>query len=234
MSIVLGIDTSSTDLSVGLVRDGRPLASFCRFVGNSHAEQITAAIRAVFDAGAIAPREVERIAAAVGPGSFTGLRIGLAFVKGFCIGRAVPVLPVSSLEILARAVHPGNGRVTAVIDARNDFVYWASFDVADGVFNRRSDDIISPKKTFFDAIANGDHVVIDTLAWNKSTLLAELPSLCHVYPVEQYPLQRGLLCALAGAHTPGDDPCWRDAVDVQPNYIRRSMPEERLQRETPR
>ncbi|MBN1575149.1 MAG: tRNA (adenosine(37)-N6)-threonylcarbamoyltransferase complex dimerization subunit type 1 TsaB [Chitinispirillaceae bacterium] len=230
MSLVLGIDTSSTDLSVGLYREGRPLASFCRFIGNSHAEQIAAAIGSLLSINDIDPATLNRAAIAVGPGSFTGLRIGIAFLKGFCMGRDVRVLPVSSLLILAYAARCHHGRVIAAIDARNDSVYWASFNASGGRIERLCDDTVAPQELFTATLTSDDMVVTDTIGYKKSSVFSLLNGRCPVLPIENHPLHRGLLCAAAGAAALDDHSRWSDAVAIHPNYLRRSMPEERLRK----
>ncbi|MBN1756922.1 MAG: tRNA (adenosine(37)-N6)-threonylcarbamoyltransferase complex dimerization subunit type 1 TsaB [Chitinispirillaceae bacterium] len=228
MSVVLGIDTSSTDLSVGIYNEDSPAASYSRYIGNSHAEHIAPVIGMMLGANGFSPETVERIAVATGPGSFTGLRIGIAFVKGFCIGNPVPVLPVSSLHILAHTAIHHAGRIIAAIDARNNDVFWAAFTVGHRRFNRLSDDAVSPSSRFYDALVESDIVVTDTVGYRKSTVFSNIPDYCTVLPVENNPLQRGLICASLGAEMTASPDVWCKPVDIHPNYLRRSAPEERL------
>ena len=228
MSVILGIDTSSTDLSVGIYNGNSPVASYSRYIGNSHAEHIAQAVETMLGANGYSPETIEHIAVATGPGSFTGLRIGIAFVKGVCIGSSAAVLPVSSLHILAHAARHREGRVIAVIDARNGDVFWASFTVDRYRLKRCSDDRVTPSSRFYDALEETDLVVTDTIGYRKSTVFSALPDHCTVLPVEHHPLQRGLLCAALGSETTGSPEAWRKPVDIHPNYLRRSAPEERL------
>lgn len=230
MSAVLGIDTSSTDLSVGIYLDNRPLASYCRFIGNSHAEHIASAIRSLLSAAGIDVASLGRIAVAIGPGSFTGLRIGIAFVKGFCIGKTVRVLPLSSLLILAHAAPRNSGRIIAAIDARNNEVYWASFEASGGTISRLTPDTVAPVEQFCGILADGDIIVADSAGYTKSSLFSGLEGRHRVLPVEHHPLHRGLLCAAQGAEAIGDQSRWYDATAISPNYLRRFMPKERRMR----
>ncbi|MBN1306605.1 MAG: tRNA (adenosine(37)-N6)-threonylcarbamoyltransferase complex dimerization subunit type 1 TsaB [Chitinispirillaceae bacterium] len=232
MSLILGIDTSSTDLSIGLFREGRPLASFCRYRGNSHAEQIAAALKSLLSINDVEPSTIDRVAIAVGPGSFTGLRIGIAFLKGFCMGREVRVTPVSSLLILAHAARDRNGHVIAAIDARNGDVYWASFNASGGRIERLCDDTVAPHEQFAAALTADDRVVTDTIGYKKSTVFSVLNGRCPVLPIEERPLHRGLICAAQGAEVLDDATRWSDATAIRPNYLRRSTPEERRLKES--
>jgi tRNA threonylcarbamoyladenosine biosynthesis protein TsaB len=227
MSVVLGIDTSSTDLSVGFYLENRPFASFCRFIGNSHAEHIASAISNLLAVTDIDPPAIDRIAIAIGPGSFTGLRIGIAFLKGFCIGKAVRVLPLSSLLILAYAALHHNGRINSAIDARNNEVYWASFEASSGRILRLTADTVAPAGQFAGMLNKEDMIVTDTIGYKKSTVFSGLEGRYPLLPIEDHPLHRGLLCAAQGVKALDDSARWSDATTIRPNYLRRSIPEER-------
>jgi len=224
MSLILGIDTSSTDLGIGLYRDNRPAASYSRFLRNSHAETIAAAVSLMLDNSDVAPADISAIAVSAGPGSFTGLRIGMAFVKGFCLGSTLGVLPVSSLFILA---HGGLGRsetIVAAIDARRDDVFWARFRAQAGGLVRETPDLLSPVAEFGNAIQPGDAVITDTMSYAKSTVFSFLDGQPNMFPVERFPILRGLHCAAAGTAALGgewvDGHGWTNAADIIPRYLR--------------
>jgi tRNA threonylcarbamoyladenosine biosynthesis protein TsaB len=226
MSLILGIDTSSTDLGIGLWSDGEALASCSRFVKNSHAETIADTVAMTLAGGGFKPGDVTHIAVACGPGSFTGLRIGVAFVKGYCFGAPTPVLPLSSLFILA---HGGvtaaeNGRVVAAIDARRDELFWARFSVTPTGISRLSDDCRSGVVEFTEALREGDTVITDTMGYGRSSVFTVLKKRQRLFPVERYPVQRGLVCAAAGARALAegaiDGISWQEAAAVLPRYHR--------------
>lgn len=232
MSCILGIDTSSTDLGIGIYRDGFPVASYSRFIGNSHAEHISPLLSTLLSANEIEPRSLHHIVIAQGPGSFTGLRIGIAFVKGLAAGTGGRILPASSLEILAHAAPPGSREVIAAIDARNDDVYTARFSVATEGITRCTDDSMMSREAWYATLTSDSIIVTDTLGYSRSTIFTTLPRGKMVLPVEKHPLQRGLLCAALGAKSIGDSAAWLVPADIKPNYLRRSTPELRLNRKT--
>jgi tRNA threonylcarbamoyladenosine biosynthesis protein TsaB len=227
MNWVLGIDTSSTDLGIGLFRDAQPVASYARFLKNSHAEHIAQAVTAVLEGNGVGGDDITHIAIDVGPGSFTGLRIGLAFVKGFCCNTGIKVLPLSSLRVLAHAVFPGKGNVTAAIDARRDEVFWARFTLNDNSLERETGDVLSRAEEFKDRLQPGEPVVTDTMGYAASTVFHCLAGRPEVYPVERCPLQRGLVCAALGAARLNDERSWENASDVLPKYLRSFTPKGR-------
>lgn len=225
MSIILGIDTSSTDLGIGLYRSGKPLASYSRYIGNSHAEHLTPLLTALLSVNDIAPHTITSIAIAQGPGSFTGLRIGMAFVKGFAAGVSARILPVSSLSVLVHAALAVQGEIIAAIDARNNDVYSARFHSDGRTMERLSADTVQTREAFYSELSPDDTVVSDTLGYTRSSVFASLPALKLHIPVEQSPLQRGLICAATGLQFQEKDSMWIHHTDLTPNYLRRPTPE---------
>lgn len=225
MSIILGVDTSSTDLGIGLYRDGKPLASYSRYIGNSHAEHITPLLTMLLSVNDIAPHTIKKIAIAQGPGSFTGLRIGMAFIKGFAAGISSRILPVSSLTVLAHAALPAQGEIIAAIDARNDDLFTARY-VSDGnVLTRTTDDAIENRDSFYANISSGSILVTDTIGYARSTVFNILPPCRMHIRIENRPLQRGLICAANGTLFQTQETMWLRHTDLTPNYLRRPTPE---------
>jgi tRNA threonylcarbamoyladenosine biosynthesis protein TsaB len=126
---VLGIETSSHRGSVALI-DGDQLVARAESEGSgTHGEHILPLVnRLMADAG-FAPHSLDRIGVGVGPGSFTGLRVGVALAQGIALGLDIPVFGVSSLEAMAHAV-PQNrpGIRCTLLDARRNEVFFAAYD----------------------------------------------------------------------------------------------------------
>jgi tRNA threonylcarbamoyladenosine biosynthesis protein TsaB len=220
MNWTLGIDTSSTDLSVGLFRDTEPVASYSRRLRNSHAEHIAQAVAFLLGSGGVGPGGISRVAVAAGPGSFTGLRIGFAFVKGFCAGATARVLPVSSLFVLAHCAVGRAASAVAAVDARRSEVFWARFCINGTQVSRETADAVGPAETFRKSLAPGDAVVIDTLGYAQSTAFDFLSGRPNVFSAGQYPVERGLCCAAAGAAAAADAAAWKNAGEALPEYLR--------------
>ncbi|HEX2956906.1 MAG TPA: tRNA (adenosine(37)-N6)-threonylcarbamoyltransferase complex dimerization subunit type 1 TsaB [Chitinispirillaceae bacterium] len=222
MSWILGIDTSSVDMGIGLFKNGVPVASYSRYIINSHAEHISQTVTSLLSLNSVAPEEIKRIAITAGPGSFTGLRIGIAFAKGFSFSNEALVCPVSSLHVLAHAARTHNGTVIAAIDARNGDVFWASFTCSNGTLHRLSEDAVCPIQEFAGSITSGSVVVSDTMGYKKSIAFTALPPGCIHIPIEQFSIQRGFICASIGASIPEQSGMWINEIDLHPNYLRSS------------
>ena len=228
MSLILGIDTSSTDLGIGLSDGVKRCAAFSRFMGNSHAETIAQAVASTLASCGRSPGEVTHLAISCGPGSFTGLRIGIAFAKGFCLTTPVKVLPLSSLFILAHGGIKSAGTVVAAVDARRDEVFWARFNATPEGIVRLTGDCRSGAAEFREALSPDDTIVTDTMGYAKSSVFAFLGNRPRVFPAERYPLQRGLHCAESGAAAlasgKADGVSWQEPSAVLPCYHRDFAP----------
>ncbi|MFP4012711.1 MAG: tRNA (adenosine(37)-N6)-threonylcarbamoyltransferase complex dimerization subunit type 1 TsaB [Chitinispirillaceae bacterium] len=228
MSFVLGIDTSSTDLGVGLYHNKTAQASVCRFVRNSHAEHITQAVRMVFQLSGISADQITHVAVSVGPGSFTGLRIGLGYVKGLCLFGDQKVLPLSSLHVLAHSVGAQAGkRVFTALDARQDLIHWASFESEGATMIRLGEDRLTSADELLASISSDDLLVTDTMGYTRSTVFSQFEGKVEIRPAEKVPLQRGLSCCAIASCRLEDDTLWHNAGDILPNYLRLSAAQEK-------
>ncbi len=228
MCFILGIDTSSIDIGIGLFQDSEPIASYSRFIRNSHAEHIAQVVEMLLEINNVNSGDIKHIAVSVGPGSFTGLRIGISFVKGFCFKRDAVVLPVSSLEILSYAARNHSGRIISAIDARNDDVFFGSFEAKNGIIHRLTEDSIVNISDFKSFLCKDDIVVTDKMGFSRSVVFNSLNNLKNVLPVEQYHLQRGLFCSLIGAQSLNSPEKWKSEMEIIPNYLRSSSAQKQL------
>lgn len=139
---VLGIDTATAVATVGVTRDGRVLGEASETSRTGHAGSLPDLTQAVLSRAGLSFRDLDGIAVSVGPGSFTGLRVGLSFAKGIAFATGTRLVGVPTLEALAAsAPHAGRWIATA-LDARRGEVYLALFErLGDGSIVRRSDDL---------------------------------------------------------------------------------------------
>jgi tRNA threonylcarbamoyladenosine biosynthesis protein TsaB len=129
--MLLAIDTAANLCAACIWDDtaGKPLSAVTRDIGTGHAEQLMDVIAEALDGAGIAMASLTRLGVVVGPGSFTGVRVGVSTVRGLALGLKIPAIGVTTLEALAaeaRSAHPDRP-VLAVIDARRDQFYSALF-----------------------------------------------------------------------------------------------------------
>ena len=131
MAVILCIETSTTNCSVAIGIDSK-VVSLVEFDSHkfSHAEQLHVFIKKVLDNVDLKLSDLSAVAISKGPGSYTGLRIGVSTAKGLCYALDIPLLSISTLEVLARQVAPehANLAIIPMIDARRMEVYTSVFD----------------------------------------------------------------------------------------------------------
>jgi tRNA threonylcarbamoyladenosine biosynthesis protein TsaB len=124
--IILALDTCLDACSVAAWADGRTLAVRSEPMARGHQERLAPMAAEVLADAGLAPADLDRIGVTVGPGSFTGLRVGLAFAKGLALALDRPCIGVGTLEALALGA--GEGFVAAAVDARRERLYLQAFD----------------------------------------------------------------------------------------------------------
>ena len=131
--LLRAIETATEVVGAALVSHEGPVAVFQVSRGRRHAETLAPGIELLLHHAAARVEDLTAIAVDVGPGLFTGMRVGLATAKAMAHALDLPIVPVNSLEVLSAAVRDhgsaGSGRVVAVLDARRGEVFWASFRV---------------------------------------------------------------------------------------------------------
>ena len=121
--IWLGIETSNSPLSVALVKDGQVLAEIVQNTKLTHSLTAMPAIEELFQKVNIEPAEIDAIAVAEGPGSYTGIRIGVTIAKTLAWTLKKPLVGVSSLKLLASNAQLFNGTICSLFDARRNNAY---------------------------------------------------------------------------------------------------------------
>ena len=128
MAIVLNIETATTNCSVSLSKDGETLVlKEDNSAAYSHAETLHVFIDDALKSAQIKPSEIDAVAVSKGPGSYTGLRIGVSAAKGLCFALNKPLIAINTLESLARQLKIENGFIVSMLDARRMEVYAAIY-----------------------------------------------------------------------------------------------------------
>lgn len=140
----LGLDTATPSCSVALARDGSAVAEITLHSDQTHARHLVGMIDRVLDLAGASTADLHGVALTLGPGSFTGLRIGLATAKGLCMAHGLEMAGVSSLDALAFGFRYVSLPVCAMIDARKGEVYTATYRFENGRTLFRTDEAARP------------------------------------------------------------------------------------------
>jgi tRNA threonylcarbamoyladenosine biosynthesis protein TsaB len=163
--IILGIDTATAVASVALVEDGKltaeeiqsnPGKSSTRTVAprGNHAEIVLPLIQLMLTNARVAVGDLSGIAVSIGPGSFTGLRVGLATAKGIAYECGLPLVGVSTLHANAARVPNFDGMICSLLDARKNEVYFALFRYDGQDLKRLTNDVMNPIDGALDELQN--------------------------------------------------------------------------------
>jgi len=233
---VLALESATEAAGVALADDtSGVLASVTLSHGRRHAESIAPAVRFVCDQAQVPVGALDAVAVDVGPGLFTGLRVGVASAKALAFGLGVPVVALSSLEVLAQALAaalPGVARVVPVIDARRGEVFAARYRVERGAALPEGDEVRrTPEALARELAARGEPVVLaGTGARRHRGVLAvrgaSVAGALYDHPRAEVVAALALQRLSAGA---GDDP-----RTVVPNYLREADARINWERRAPR
>ncbi len=137
---ILSLDSTAKIASAAVCENEKMLSSFTVENTLSHSELLLPMAIEAMKESSVSIDDIELFTCTVGPGSFTGVRIGTAVIKGLAFGRNIPCVPVSTLESLAQNLFPLDGIYCPLMDARRNQVYNALFECKDGILTRLTED----------------------------------------------------------------------------------------------
>ena len=228
--LLLAFETSAKAASVALFDENKLLGESYQNTGLTHSQTLMVMAEDLIRQCDHVPGEITHVAVAAGPGSFTGVRIGVAAAKGFAWGKELPCYGVSTLEAMALGLGVWEGTIVCAMDARRAQVYNAIFEAKNGELTRiREDRAISLAELGEElkSLSGPIYLVGDGAALCHRTL-TELPL---ILPPEWKQHQRAVGVGLAAqaAIARGES---GDGAALNPNYLRLSQAErERLERE---
>ena len=182
---ILSLETSAKSVSCAVTENGAPLASAYQCTGLTHSRTLLPMADAMLKNAELTLDDIDAIAIAAGPGSFTGLRIGIAAVKGLAWAADKPCVGVSTLEAMAENVSHIDGLIVGAMDARRSQVYNAVFEAKDGALTRLCADRAISLEELAAELAGETR---------RITVLGDGGTLCHRFLTEH-----GVKCSLAPA-----------------------------------
>ncbi len=229
--LILAFETSAKAASVALTENGKLLGESYQNTGMTHSQTLMVMAEDLLKAAGKSVKDLSAVAVAEGPGSFTGVRIGVAAAKGLAWGAELPCFGISTLEAMAVSLGAWQGYICPVMDARRSQVYNALFYVNHGEIQRLREDraiALSDLAEELKALEEPIFLVGDGSNLCYHTLKEVVPNL--VLPPEHRMHQRAVGAALLaeGKLAAGET---GDGAALAPNYLRLSQAErERLER----
>lgn len=229
--LILAFETSAKAASVALTENGKLLGEAYQNTGLTHSQTLMVMAEDMLKQCGKTARDVQAVAVAAGPGSFTGVRIGVAAAKGFAWGGEIPCFGVSTLEAMAEGLGVFDGYVCPCMDARRAQVYNALFRAENGTLTRITGDraiALQELKEELKKLEKPIFLVGDGASLCYNTLAGEVPGL--VMPPEHRLHQRAVGVAILANRlaAAGNLP---NGGELIPNYLRLSQAErEKLER----
>ena len=215
--VTLALDTSTRTGSCAIVRGSEVLAEVPGDPAHTHAERLPGDLMTALDRAGLGLAEVDVFAVATGPGSFTGLRVGIATMQGLALAADRPLIGVSALDALARAAEPAaaGARVAAWVDAWRGEVYAALYDGAREVESPS----VEPPEAILARLRGARTLFIgDGVGARREAILAAMHPHGALAPILEPPLAsligRLASAAAAAGRRPGPS-------EIQPLYVRR-------------
>ncbi|GJQ20380.1 MAG: tRNA (adenosine(37)-N6)-threonylcarbamoyltransferase complex dimerization subunit type 1 TsaB [Bacteroidia bacterium] len=222
--IVLGLETASPLCSVGIADEAGPRAGESVPLSTVHSEKLPPLIRSVLAKARISLREVGAIAVSSGPGSFTGLRIGMSAAKGLCFALRIPLIPIPTffaVAVSAAQKHAGAGKILVALDAKKGDFYWGMFTVRDGAVSPAGEVLLRQAGELRAEVEPVKRLVVVT---DSSVVRGELGS--GVLAVEEAEDHfRGDLIATLGVEKAKRGQ-WSDPAVVEPLYLKNFVPKQ--------
>lgn len=221
--LVLGIETSGIGGSLALVRDGHCTAERSLSQdGRRHARTLVAELGSLLSAEKVAPADLDAVAVSIGPGSFTGLRVGVVCAKTLAWAAETQVIAIDTFLAVAAQAPPDVASLQVVGDGQRGDLYVGRYERLDGARWSRPDEIeICPADRWLSSLTKSDVVSGPGLARHA----VEAASRCRVLPPELCDPQAGTVALLGAAAAMRGE--FADLWTLEPFYLRRSGAEEK-------
>lgn len=217
---IFAVDTSSRSCSVAVVENSNLLAEIIKEDGETHSRHLMDMIKKVFELSGLAPLDIDCFAVTEGPGSFTGLRIGISSVKGLAAATGKPLVGISTLDALAAQVLPSPYMICSVIDARKGEVYSSRYRFIDGLIRKEmKEEVFLPDKAA-DGIGEPCLFIGNGASTYRNIIEKILGNLAHFHPPFFNVIRASTVAFMGLKKFENNDTV--DAALFAPHYIRKS------------
>ena len=228
--LILAFESSAKAASTALLEDGRLLAEYTQNAGQTHSVTLMKMAQDMLKNCEKTPQDVTAVAVAAGPGSFTGVRIGVAAAKGFAWGRKIPCYGVSTLEAMALGAGMCDGVYCCVMDARREQVYHGLFEIKDGTLHRLCPDCAISIEELQERLKKIENTIF--LVGDGANLCYNTLRLGNLHLLPEHLRQQGAAGVALAAQKKIEQAEPGSAYALSPTYLRLSQAErERLEKQ---
>jgi tRNA threonylcarbamoyladenosine biosynthesis protein TsaB len=224
---ILAVDTATKSCSVAIVDKESLLAEMTVVDGQTHSKHVLEMIRLVMRHLGLNLSDLNGFAVTRGPGSFTGLRIGISSVKGFALAQGKPLIGVSTLDALARQVFFSPYLICSLIDACRNEVYFSMYRYKDGNLKKEGKEQAVSPEDVLDEINEPCIFVGSGAVLYRKTIKAKLGEYAYFAQTYESTIRASTVASLSMDRFENDDT--DDVETFVPNYIRKSDAQLKLQ-----
>ena len=217
---ILAVDTATTSCSVAIVDKTSLLSEFTIDREETHSKHLMDMIKAVLRMAGLNFSDLDGFAVTRGPGSFTGLRIGLSTIKGLAVASEKPVVGVSSLEALASQVSYSRDLICPILDARKGEVYFSRYRFLNGHLKKQTKERVAPPDKAVDDLNEPCLFVGNGALFYKEMILEKMGELASIAPMIQNTIRASTMAYLSMTKFEKNDT--DDIEKIMPYYIRKS------------
>ena len=217
---ILAVDTATTSCSVAIVDKTSLLSEFILDREETHSKHLMDMIKASLRMSGLNFSDLDGFAVTRGPGSFTGLRIGISTIKGLAVALEKPVVGVSSLEALALQVSYSRDLICPILDARKGEVYFSRYRFLNGHLKNQTKERVAPPDKAVDDLSESCLFVGNGALLYKEIILEKMGKFASFAPLIQNTIRASTMAYLSMAKFEKNDT--DDIEKISPYYIRKS------------
>ena len=217
---ILAVDTATTSCSVAIVDKTSLLSEFTLYREQTHSKHLMDMIKAALRMSGLNFSDLDGFAVTRGPGSFTGLRIGISTIKGLAVALEKPVVGVSSLEALALQVSYSRDLICPILDARKGEVYFSRYRFLNGHLKNQTKERVAPPDKAVDDLSESCLFVGNGALLYKEMILEKMGKFASFAPLIQNTIRASTMAYLSMAKFEKNDT--DDIEKISPYYIRKS------------
>ena len=226
---ILGIDTSTMAANVAVLEDDKLICEYTINTKKTHSQKLMPMIENMLKLSDIEIKDIDAIGICVGPGSFTGLRIGMATAKAMAHVNNIPLIGVNSLEILGANMDFCNKKICSILDAQRNQVYTCKYIVEDNKSKSLEEIKIMPIDDLLQELSdtNEEWVIVGEATYKYKEKIESIPNIYVSLPANNI-TKASSLCVIAKDKFEQNREV-HNCYDINPMYIRKSQAEEQYE-----
>lgn len=226
---ILGIDTSTMAANVAVLEDDKLICEYTINTKKTHSQKLMPMIENMLKLSDLEIKDMDAIAICVGPGSFTGLRIGMATAKAMAHVNNIPLIGVNSLEILGSNMDLCNRKICSILDAQRNQVYMNKYILENNKITELEEISIKPIDDLLEEISASDEewVLVGEAVYKYKEKIESVANITMSSPANNI-TKASSLCAVARDKMLANEDV-HNCYDINPMYIRKSQAEEQYE-----